>query len=103
MKNLIIWLGFILLFTSLVDSTQPVLAEGGVLGTPPESPEPDAPSLQFAGCGGEIVGAQNKSYELQVIELVNQERTSRGLTPLKYSEGLTRAARYCPRDQPAAG
>ena len=94
MKKLLAWLGFFLIFTSFVASTQPVLAEGGVIGTPPESPPLDAPSLLFSGCGGEVVSAQNKSYEQQVIDLVNQERTSRGLTPLQYSEGLTRAARY---------
>jgi len=94
MKKLSIWLGFILLLTGVAASTQPVLAESGVLGNPPQGPDPDAPSLLFAGCGGQVVSAQNKSYEQQVIELVNQERTSRGLTALKYSEGLTRAARY---------
>jgi len=71
-----------------------VLAESGIIGTPPESPDPGGPSLLYSGCGGEVVSAQNKSYEQQVIDLVNQERTSRGLTALKYSEGLTRAARY---------
>ena len=94
MKKLVIWLGFILLIISFVASTQPVLAESGIIGTPPEGPDPDTPALQFSGCAGEVVGPQNKSYEQQVIDLVNQERTSRGLTALKYSEGLTRAARY---------
>lgn len=94
MKKLVVWLGFILLFISFITATQPVLAEGGVIGTPPASPDPGTPALQFAGCGGEVISAQNKAYEQQVIDLVNQERASRGLTPLKYSEGLTRAARY---------
>ncbi len=94
MKKLIIWLGLIVLLTSLVVSTQPVLAESGIIGNPPEAPDPGAPVLQFSGCGGDVVSPQNKSYEQQVIDLVNQERTNRGLTPLKYSEGLTRAARY---------
>ena len=94
MKKIFIWFGLIFLFISLVASTQSVLAESGIIGTPPESPDPGAPSLLYSGCGGEVVSAQNKSYEQQVIDLVNQERTSRGLTALKYSEGLTRAARY---------
>ena len=94
MKKLAVWFGFIVLVISLIASTQPVLAEEGVIGTPPASPDPDTPELQYAGCGGEVVSAQNKEFEQQVVELVNQERTSRGLTPLKYSEGLTRAARY---------
>jgi uncharacterized protein YkwD len=94
MKKIVIWLGFILINISLFASTQPVLAEGGVIGSPPGLPDPGTPALQFSGCGGEVVSVQNQSYEQQVIELVNQERTSRGLTPLEYSEGLTRAARY---------
>ncbi len=87
MKKLVVWFGFILLFISFIASTQPVLAEGGVIGTPPASPDPNAPALQFAGCGGEVVRAQYKAYEQQVIDLVNQERTSRGLTPLYIPRG----------------
>jgi uncharacterized protein YkwD len=94
MKKLANWFAFLCLMIGLVATTQPVQAENGVIGTPPETPDPDSPVLQFAGCGGEVVNPQNKDFEQQVIDLVNQERTNRGLTPLEYSEGLSRAARY---------
>lgn len=94
MKKLLTWPALILQFVSLLASTQPVVAEGGIIGTPPVPPEPGTPTLLYSGCGGEVVSPQNSAYEQQVIDLVNQERTSRGLKPLKYSEGLTRAARY---------
>jgi uncharacterized protein YkwD len=94
MKKIAVWFGFTVLVISLIASAQPVQADGGVIGTPPATPDPDIPALQFTGCAGEVVSAQNKAFEQQVIKLVNQERTSRGLVPLKYSEGLSRAARY---------
>jgi len=94
MKKIAVWLAFTVFVISLIASAQPVQADGGVIGTPPATPDPDTPALQFTGCAGEVVSAQNKAYEQQVIDLVNQERNSRGLVPLKYSEGLTRAARY---------
>ena len=94
MKKIITRIGFLTLILSLFASVQPVLADGGVIGTPPEKPDPTNPSLQYSGCAGQIVPAYNSEYEEQVIDLVNQERTSRGLTPLKRSAGLTNAARY---------
>ena len=94
MRKLLTWFGFILLFIGLVAPSQPALAESGIIGTPPAPPDPGAPVLQFSGCGGKVVSPHNESYEQQVINLFNQERTSRGLPPLQYSEGLTRAARY---------
>ena len=95
MKNVLSRIGFLTLLLSLLASAQPVLAGGGVIGTPPpEKPDPSSPSLQYSGCGGQIVPAFNAEYEERVIELVNQERTSRGLTPLARSAGLTNAARY---------
>jgi uncharacterized protein YkwD len=94
MKKVLFRIGFLALILSLFASAQPVLADGGVIGTPPEKPDPTSPSLQYSGCGGEIVPAYNAEYEDRVIELVNQERTSRGLTPLVRSAGLTNAARY---------
>ncbi|MFL7892540.1 MAG: CAP domain-containing protein [Anaerolineales bacterium] len=94
MKKWVSWFVFLCLMIGWVATTQPVQAENGVIGTPPGMPDPDSPVLQFSGCGGEVVSPQNKDFEQQVIDLVNQERSSRGLTPLEYSEGLTRAARY---------
>ena len=40
-----------------------------------------------------ILATGNESFEKEVIRLVNQERISRGITPLAYSESLTTAAR----------
>lgn len=94
MRKLFYWLVFFLLVISFIAFTQPALAESGVIGDPPEAPDPNSPALQYSGCGGIVVSVQNESFEQQVIDLVNQERTSRGLIPVKYSEGLTRAARY---------
>ncbi len=94
MKNLLIRIGFFILILSLFASAQPVLADGGVIGTPPANPDPTNPALQYAGCGGQVAAVYNAEYEQQVINLVNQERTSRGLAPLKSSVGLTNAARY---------
>ncbi len=94
MKKVLSRIGFLALTLSLFASAKPVLADGGVIGTPPEKPDPTSPSLQYLGCGGQIVPAYNAEYEERVIELVNQERTSRGLTPLVHSAGLTNAARY---------
>jgi uncharacterized protein YkwD len=94
MKKVITRIGFLTLILSLFASAQPVLADSGEIGTPPALPDPTVPSLQYSGCGGEIVPAYNSEYEDRVIDLVNQERTKRGLTALVRSEGLTNAARY---------
>ena len=94
MKKVVTRIGFFTLMLSLFVSTQPVLANGGVIGTPPALPDPTALSLQYSGCDGQIVPAYNSEYEERVIELVNQERAKRGLTALVRSEGLTNAARY---------
>jgi uncharacterized protein YkwD len=94
MKKFIFRVGFFILIFSLLATAQPVQAEDGVIGTPPASPDPTNPSLQYAGCGGQVVAAYNADYEQQVIELVNQERAKHGLTSLKRSDGLTNAARY---------
>ncbi len=94
MKRYISRIGFLILILGLFISFRPVMAEGGVIGTPPEKPDPAAPSLQYAGCGGQIATVYNEEFEQQVINLVNKERAKYGLTPLTRSEGLTNAARY---------
>lgn len=48
----------------------------------------------LAGCGGQYPSPVNEDYEQQVVELVNGERTSRGLPPLKRVPALDQAARY---------
>lgn len=52
----------------------------------------------YTGCQGEIAPVVNAGYEAQVVELVNQERASRGLPPLKRVATLDDAARYYARD-----
>ena len=94
MKNFLFRICFLILILGLFISFQPVLALGGVVGTPPENPDPGAPSPQYAGCGGQIATVYNEEFEQQVINLVNQERAKHGLAPLTRSEGLTNAARY---------
>jgi uncharacterized protein YkwD len=56
----------------------------------------DAPPIyaqEPIGEAGDNIGVQNETYELEVIHLVNQERVSRGLHPLRLNNVLTNAAR----------
>lgn len=94
MKKIVTRFGFFFLILTLFGSAQPVSADSGVIGTPPAYPDPANPSLLYSGCDCQTVAAFNSGFEQQVIDLVNQERTSRGLNPLKRSQGLTMAARY---------
>lgn len=94
MKNIFTSIGFFLLILSLFSSAQPASADSGVIGTPPELPDPAVPTPLYSGCDCQTVNTSNLGFEQQVIDLVNQERTSRGLNPLIRSEGLTSAARY---------
>lgn len=48
----------------------------------------------YTGCGGDIVSASNVTYEGRIIELVNEQRASQSLPPMKLNEPLTNAARY---------
>jgi uncharacterized protein YkwD len=57
-----------------------------------------APGQDFTGCGGSIVQVVNSQYEARVVELVNAERTSRGLPPLKRITQLDDASRYHAKD-----
>lgn len=50
--------------------------------------------IQFIGCNPQNFPVTNSEYEQRVIELVNAERVSRSLAPLKYNETLSNAARY---------
>ncbi len=94
MKKFVSRIGFFILIVSLFASAQPVLADSGVIGIPPEIPDPTIPSLLYSGCDCQTVVASNSGFEQQVIDLVNQERASRGLNPMKRSQGLTNAARF---------
>lgn len=94
MKKIRILISFAIVVTSFLASTPPGLAEE-VIGTPVSNPDQlNQSHPQYTGCGGKVVPAARESYEQQVVELVNKERTTRGLPPLKRSENLTNAARY---------
>jgi len=69
----------------------------------PSDPDPQISSTYIqqsfhapliSGCGGEIVPVINDAFEQEVVALVNQERTSRGIPPLKRTSSLDEAARY---------
>jgi uncharacterized protein YkwD len=88
-----IFLAFVMIFPSGISLSQ---------STPPQpDPSLDTPAqmlyseaLDYSGCGGQAPAAVNSAYEQQVVELVNLERTSRGLPPLKHVASLDQAARY---------
>ncbi len=44
--------------------------------------------------GSENIPPKNKSFETEVVRLVNEIRAENGLNPLKVDEDLTRSARY---------
>lgn len=50
----------------------------------------------FQGCatGSENVKPFNESFEKEVLQIVNQERAKKGLSPLQWNDSLARAARY---------
>lgn len=50
--------------------------------------------LNYTGCGGVNVSVTNAAYEQEVLDLVNSERASRGIPPLKRVTALDYAARY---------
>lgn len=52
------------------------------------------PAVAFTGCSVEDAPLINADFEARVAELVNAERTSRGLPPLKLVASLSAAARY---------
>ena len=56
------------------------------------------PAQNFTGCGGFTVPVVNSQYEARVFELVNVERTSRGIPPLKRVTLLDNAGRYHAKD-----
>lgn len=54
-----------------------------------------APSVgAFSGCSVENAPVVNATFEARVAELVNTERASQGLPPLKLATSLSAAARY---------
>lgn len=72
----------------------------GVIGEPYTVPTTETYSgdddycLNYTGCGGVNVSVMNATYEQEVLDLVNSERASRGIPPLKRVTALDYAARY---------
>jgi len=86
-------LTFALIFPSKSFQLQPT--------PPPTDPALDTPALmtfaespELTGCGGQTPEEVNSAYEQQIVVIVNAERTSRGLPPLKRIALLDQAARY---------
>ncbi len=98
-------LAALLLLLALLLPAQPARAEnptpqvGDPAFTQPGEPgTPAAPAPLFTGCTAQYVSVQNAAYEQQVVELVNAERATVGLPPLKRVTELDYAARYHAKD-----
>ena len=78
------------------DDPQPQIGEPAVY-EPVIGETPD-PQPLFTGCARVNVAAQNAAYEQQVVELVNNERNTVGLPPLKRNTDLDYAARFHSKD-----
>jgi uncharacterized protein YkwD len=94
-----LWLGLGVGGLPKPDLSLPVQSGKPARGPSPTMLEPDFVSSvafnpPFSGCGGEQVPVMQESFEQEVVDLVNQERASHGLPPLKQVEELSRAARY---------
>jgi uncharacterized protein YkwD len=57
----------------------------------------------YIGCGGVIAPLINGDYEQELVELINAERTSRDLMPVRRVVELDRAARYHATDMGQEG
>jgi len=68
------------------------------LATPMVAGAPAVYAQEPGGEPGADISIQNEAFELEVIRLVNQERISRGLHPLRRNSSLTNAARAHNRD-----
>ena len=65
------------------------------LATAPPAAAARLHEVSYTGCGGVEAPAVDETFELRVVELVNQERANHGnLPPLKRVTSLTGAARY---------
>ncbi len=64
------------------------------LGTPISQTANNFFRINYTGCGGVTAPVVNSGYEQQVLDLVNSERASNGLPPLKRMDSLNGASRY---------
>lgn len=76
-----------------VKADPPTPADETRLGVP-LSREGETLFPDYSGCGGVTAPIVNFDYEQEVVELVNAERASRSLPPLKRSAELDDASRY---------
>ncbi len=58
--------------------------------TPPEAEKPVVPEIPENNNGNS--SEETQAFETEVLRLVNEERTSRGLSPLSYSQELAKVA-----------
>jgi uncharacterized protein YkwD len=82
-------------FASSTGDQTPALSEGMLISaSSPSAGDPGLASVDYTGCGGEIAPVTNADFEQEVVYLINMERSSRGLPPLKRVPELDDAARY---------
>jgi uncharacterized protein YkwD len=65
---------------------------------PPKATAPAGSAAHETGCSGTAPAPTNAAWEQQVIELVNRQRRTNGLPPLKQEPSLTDAARWFAKD-----
>jgi uncharacterized protein YkwD len=93
MKKLHLLVSFTIVIINLFTSTTLGQAEE-IIGTPVSNPDQNHRLPLYTGCGGKAAPVAHEAFEQSVVEMVNHERISRGLPPLKRSDKLTDAARY---------
>lgn len=106
-KPMVIWLVTVLMWGCLI-SPAAVRADDSI---PPRVGDPTVfneeeelqYSIQFTGCERQNFEPVNMDFEQRVVELVNNERKSRNLPPLKRMTDLDYAARYHARDMAEDG
>jgi uncharacterized protein YkwD len=67
--------------------------EGSDIGVPVVQSQ-TVQSSEFIGCSPQSASIINETFEQEVVDLVNAERTSRGIPPLKRIYQLDEASRY---------
>jgi uncharacterized protein YkwD len=94
MKSKFLLAIFCLLISNLWVQSTAAANDGARLLRLGESVATENAPLAYTGCGGAVPAAINAAYEQQVVDLVNSQRASNGLPPLKRVTELDNAARY---------
>jgi uncharacterized protein YkwD len=97
MKFSLLVLSVLLLFPVVVIADPPDPDGESELGIP-VSAEANSTMLAYTGCGGVTAPVIRADYEQEVVDLVNAERATLGLPPLKRVAQLDEAARYFATD-----